>query len=272
MIRNVMLMLTPLVPLVIGLLCAAVPAAQSAERYTLVNGKKNPLCQRFGEYLEKVTRKNDPPNCQTEFGVEYPEFAGMSWREVEPKEHPDLSVQAYRYLNYWPWDRPERGGLTNPRDILDGVELQHRHGWWRMWLAEVDIDNDGRRDKLLRIEDGRCGDRDRTSPRPYDWQVPVMILNEARTDIDTVKSELILGASVIPPFPPYYFKGIHGIRGEVYDVFLAGNTTYFQRWEDDWPIVVAKHYDHRYAGVTVYRIQRGKTEKVCRFKLKKLKN
>ena len=67
--------LTPLV--VIALLAALVSApmdmALDAERYTLVTGKKNALCQRFKAYLEQATDKsNIPPNCSTSFGQEFP--------------------------------------------------------------------------------------------------------------------------------------------------------------------------------------------------------
>lgn len=259
-----------LIALLAALVSAPMGMALGAERYTLVTGKKNALCQRFKAYLEQVTDQyNIPPNCSTSFGQEFPEFADVKWREVDPKDHPDLSAQAYRYLNYWPWDRPEVAArLTKQKeDDARGVVFQHRHGWWRMWLAEADIDNDGRPDKLLKVEDGRCGDR---GPRaPYDWRVPVMVLNDSQTDIDTVKSELILGVSELPATPTLGITGLHGIGNEVYDVVLFENSALFYRWQDNWPIVVGRRYDGRHAAVSVYRIQRGRTETVCRFKFSK---
>lgn len=235
----------------------------------MVSGKKNVLCQRFKVYLESATDKdNIPPNCATSFGAEFPEFVETKWREVHPKDHPELSVQAYRYLNYWPWDRPYVGGFTDKQQIVDDVASKHRQGWWRMWLAEADIDNDGKPDKLLKIEDGRCGDR-RPTPNPFDFRVPVMVLNDAGISIDTTKSELILGVSVLPPIPPYSVKGLHGIEDQVYDYFRSGDLAYFFRWSENWPIVVGKKYDRRYAAVTVYRIQHDRTDPVCRFKLTK---
>lgn len=256
-----------------ALFCLAAPYAAAEDRYKLVAGKKNSLCQKFSDYLEQATQENIPPNCQTEFGTEFPEFAAILWREVVPKNHLDLAVQAYRYLNYWPWNRPwVATSLAKPKEqTAAGVELQYKHGWWRMWLAEADIDNDGRPDKLLKVEDGRCGDR-RPPPREFDWRVPVMVLNESQTDIDTVRSELILGVSVLPPLRGFEATGLHGIEQEVYDVFLYGDGTYSLRWQDDWPLVVGRKYDRRYAAVTVYRIQRGKTATICRFKVTKRKD
>lgn len=121
-----------------------------------------------------------------------------------------------------------------------------------------------RLDNLLRVEDGRCGERDKRGP--YYWRVPVTLVNVAKTSIDTRKSEQILGVSVLPPRTPEDETGLHGLTNEVYDVFRSDNVAFVSRWQDDWPIKVGKSYDGRYSNVAVYRIAHGKTSTVCQLK------
>ena len=250
--------------------------------FITVLDKDKPLCTSYKRYVEHevATKKqyghNTSPMCQRTFGEGFPEFSPVKWREIQPKNYPELAVQAYRYINYWPWDRPEVAYAFTDKQFqfdLDVIKLNHLNGWFSMWLGEADISNTGHKETLLKVEaDGQCGELTEKPPR---WQMPVMVVDATGKKIDTAKSEWILGSSVLPkPLTPpqnfTYIPGIHENALETYDVFSRDGNTYFDRIKDAWVVIPYVKYDERFATYSVYQITYDQSQLVCRFKFKKL--
>jgi len=242
--------------------------------------KNEKLCGDYKNYIEhEVATKQQyghmtVPMCQRPFGEGYPEFKAVQWREVSPEDHPNLAVQAYRYINFWPWKRPGAASFLkeNLYQIqLDGIKLNYSNGWWHMWLGKADIGNRGHMETLLKVEDGRCGDVSATG-RPEMWSVSLMVVDASGKGIDTVKSEWILGVTVLPPNPINMTKGIHGLGRSTLDAFRYAGKEYYDRWEDQWTFSNEKPYDPRYSRLTVYKIEGDKSEATCCFKFNKNSN
>lgn len=250
-------------------------------RFATLLAKDKPLCDAYKRYIEhEAVTKNQymhyaSPMCQRAFGEAFPEFVPVKWREIKPEDYPELAVQAYRYINFWPWDRP--GAIHNLADNqfqgqLNLIKRNHSNNGWHMWLGEADIGNTGRAETLLRVEEGgRCGEESMTE-RPPRWSIPVMVVDATGKKIDTAKSEWILGVSVLPPIAINPTEGIHGLGLTTYDVFQFSEKLYFDRWEDQWINRHFEPYDPRYSKLTVYIISQEKTEAICRFKFNKQAN
>lgn len=245
-------------------------------RFITLLVKDKPLCEAYKHYVEQEAgTKNQyvhygSPMCQRTFGEAFPEFTPVKWREIKPEDYPELAVQAYRYINFWPWNNPEMAPFLADSQFngqLGGIKLNRSNNWWHMWLGEADIGNNGHPEMLLRIEDGRCGEESMTG-RPPRWSISVMVV-DAAAKIDTVKSEWVLGVSVLPPISINKTEGIHGLGLTTYDVFRFSKIYYFDRWEDQWVNRDLEPYDPRYSKLTVYSVSQEKTEAICRFKFKK---
>lgn len=105
--------------------------------------------------------------------------------------------------------------------------------------------------------------------RPPIWGVPVMVVDGTGKNIETVKSEWVLGVSVLPPSSIYPIAGIHGLDLTTYDVYSFAKKIYFDRWEDQW---INRHYepfDPRFAKLTVYEVMHENAEAMCTFRFKK---
>lgn len=233
----------------------------------------------FGSF----TWYDNPPQCKRPFGEKVPEFSPVKWREIKPEDYPELSGQAERYLNYWPWNRPEVAhALTEAgfKEGTKGVISQHTIDWVRMWLGEADIGNNGHVETLIKIDDGRCAYDPHWigGATPARWRVPVMVVDATGKKIDTVKSEWMLGVSTITK--PVY-EGMHSLELQSFDVFGFSGHTYYDRWEDegvDWedawsPDKNGQPYGKlnlpKHAALTVYIVSQEKTTAICRFKFNK---
>ena len=249
---------------------------------TTVLVKNNSMCESYKNYIEHemmVSSKHVgfvKPMCQRNYGEEdFSGFEAVQWREIAPENYPNLAVQAYRYIKFWPWNRKEVASHLDDReydDQLSIIKLNHSNGWWRMWLGKSDIDNDGHADTLLKIEtDGKCGEE---SIKPPLWKVPVMIVDKNGKGIDTKLTDKLLGVTVrsstsfwpsnIKPIP-----GAHSLTLSAFDVFSFSKNVYFDRWENEWAIPQTAIASRRYATLSVYRIFQDNTTEICRFKYKK---
>lgn len=257
---------------------------------TLLSKNEN-LCGAYKKYIEhEVATKRQyghmtVPMCERPFGEGYPEFKAIKWREVSPEDYPELAVQAYRYIHYWPWSRSQIAYYLSDdafKNQLDAIKLNYSFKWWHMWLGEADINNSGDKETLLRVEaDGRCGD---ISDKPQMWVMPIMVVDKSGKDIDTEKSELINKVTVPFPitqyrWPPKVYwainirnrltQGLHSFGLSAFDAFLYNGEAYFNEWSDDWEQPNKGIVDIRYALLAVYQISNNETKTVCRFKFRK---
>lgn len=254
---------------------------KSKDRFIPILSKNKPLCDAYKRYVEHEVATSDQyihyasPMCQRSFGNEFPEFTPVQWREIKPEDHPELAVQAYRYINNslpWspPWDAPELSDKEF-QNTLDEIKLNYKNNWLHMWLGKADIGNDGQVETLLKVEKGRCGE---LLDRPARWQIPVMVLDSTSKRI-VDKSEWVLGVSVIPKTPDFQFQGMHSLLLESFDVFSISGRTYFDRWENGWAddsdtkLYNSKSHASDNAALTVYEISHGKAISICRFQFKK---
>jgi len=255
---------------------------QERERFLTVLSKDKPLCDAYKRYVVQETARHGiydfPVMCRRPFGKDYPEFTPVQWREIAPKDYPDLSGQVSRYIDYWPWDKwaenwafkdwPEIPAPLSEKWFMAGAEDfigLHAYGGVRMWLGEADIGNTGKTEHLVRVENGRCGKV--TAYHPPRWEVPVMVIDSEGKRIETDKSEWILGSSVLST-PSKSPSGVHEISLESYDVFSHKGITYFDRVKDVWTTQYAK-YDEHFASYSVYQVTQERTQLVCRFKFNK---
>jgi len=255
---------------------------QSWERFLTVLSKDQPLCDAYKRYVEQETERHAkydfPVMCRRSFGADYPEFKPVQWREIVPKDHAELAVEASHYMENrlpWslPWKAPQNLSESEVQSNRGWLEQAHTGGGLKMWLGEADIGNNGQLEKLLKVESRRCN---YVTVKPPRWMLPVMVLDESGKHLSE-KTEWMLGVSVFPEELEPRYKDMHSFLLEAFDVFGYGGRTYFDRWEDEWVYNRLGKFSEQahkadIAALTVYNIEKGQVSAVCRFKFNKFDN
>jgi len=117
-----------------------------------------------------------------------------------------------------------------------------------MFFTMVDIDNDGKQEKVILYNDGRCMDT-------HAYSRVLLVLDEVNNQIDVKKTEPLL-QNTTDPSADIRSKAAES-NYQMYDVFFYKDQTYFDKWNmRNWTL-------------SVYIDSEGKTKEVCDYKYKK---
>lgn len=217
--------------------------------FELKEGKGVEVCDIYKKNLVALGY----PNLACERKVS-PEYAGIlklpGWRKLDLWENRNLWAQVEKMAN---------STLANP-----GLMASKDTGWddqyqvdvlakdyqglevYKLDVANIDINNDGKNELILRDRSGLCGE-----PVHYK-SIALFVLNEKGGYVDLQKSR--------PLFQdPWYnvqkskleASGVFS-SGSMYDVFFYKDKTYFDRWTE--------------TGIWIYQISNGETEAICHLK------
>jgi hypothetical protein len=219
-----------------------------AEDYKLVLGEGVDVCNACKQNLERMTKH---PACEreysTELGLETP-----GWKPFDVSQHLGAMKQVLKYLatgNEFAKDDYVMGEEQYEARLRESVA---RGVQW-VYLAQVDIDNDGQLDQVLRMPSKECNRRNQGYNLAYD--TPIVVLKNDLSGLDRTKSDLAEQG--------LYKKA--GQRGDptyqMYGVFTYKGKTYFDRWND-----VGREDESQRFTLSVYQSKAGKTKKLCQLK------
>jgi hypothetical protein len=120
-----------------------------------------------------------------------------------------------------------------------------------MYFTSVDINNDGKPEKIILYNDARC-------MYTHVYSRALFVLDDANNQIDVEKTEPLLQNG--DTHADIKIK-VH-VNYHVYDVFFYKNRTYFDIW----------NMNYWTSTLSVYILSEGKTKEVCNYKYKELKN
>lgn len=229
--------------MVLVLVLLLLPAVSFADELVLVKGKGVEVCEAHLKNLQSLTLNEMV--CQRD--ESYPEANGITrpkWERLELKENKELTRKIEKFLE---------GGdqFVKVKMYDDEKEFEHylngplKNSFIR--IAEVDIANSGKAEKVLLYNARLC-----KIERRYYYARPLLILDEAKNQIDVKKTEPLLQNTTKEDAD----IGLLAIGHEykAYDILFYKDTAYFNRWDvDDWTL-------------TVYRQLNNKVKEVCMYK------
>ena len=223
----------------------ALPYAPSAGELYLIKGKGVPVCEALYKNLKELNFFEDMVCERDKY---YPDQYGITrpkWEELNLKENKDLLKKIKKFLE--DGDQFKKIRMYDDEGEFEGYLKLVSDIGDRMLFMKVDIDNDGKQDKLILYNDGRCMDT-------HVYSRALLVLDEVNNQIDVKKTEPLL-QNTADPRAPIEAKVIS--HYQMYDVFFYKHQTYFDRWDTD---------DRT---GTVYIDSKGITKEVCKYKYKK---
>ncbi len=235
--------------LFVFLIMPAFPYAIFADGLVLVKGKDVPVCEAHYKNLKAMDpRYVEGMVCERD--KYYPEQNGITrpkWEEMDLKENMELVKKIKKFLDEGD-QFTKRKMYDDEKEYESYLELILRIGD-AMYFTNVDINNDGKPEKIILYNDARC-------MYTHVYARSLLVWDEDEKLIDVKETEPLLQN----PFPrDIKAKAVNHLY-QIYDLFLYKNTTYFDRWNiRDWTL-------------SVYIQSEGKTKEVCNYKYKRMKN
>ncbi|MBI5213888.1 MAG: hypothetical protein HY957_11065 [Nitrospirae bacterium] len=222
------------------------PVPVFAGELKLVKGKGIPVCEAHFKNLKTM----DLYKMVCERDEYYPEENGIKrpqWEKLDLRENKEIVKRIHKFYSY--------GDQFSEMEIMDD-EKQFEELMKVIYLKShalyktaVDIDNDGKAEKILLYSQGFCMET-------HVYSRPLFVLYEAKNLIDVKKTELLLD-----PFKKYVDVKVKSSPYMLYDVFFYKNISYFDKWDVD------------YWTLTVYKLSKGSGREACKYKYEKtLKN
>ena len=187
--------------------------------FEMLEGQGVELCEACFKALEALP--SDLTGCERPYDAELG-LSAPEWTELDPLKNLSL-VKRVRLL-VTPIEKEKI-----PGSIYDGDNFKReikglmRQGRVALFLAKIDIDNDGRPESVLKFRDGACVD-------PYDdFHVqfqPLVVLKDDRATIDRRKTDLVMQNPRKRKEVP-----VGSVWERIYDVFQYKGRVYFDKWD-----------------------------------------
>lgn len=195
----------------VAALVLAIPTAQ-AGKYELVKGQGVEVCEAYDRNLNSFSQLSYPMACERKLDPTLSQFAKPEWEEMDVwanrkllREIEHLFRLEWR-IDYEVWER-----LLMQR-IRDG----HR----RLLLTHVDIDNDGKKDNVLKYVNGSC-------TGTHFYATPLLVVKADNSALDADRTSNFLQN---PGAGRSTEAGRWGYT--MYDVFIYKDQTYFDLWSE----------------------------------------
>lgn len=226
----------------------------NAERhFKLIMGKGVEVCEIYKKNLEALGN----PNLACERKVS-PEYQGIIklpvWRKLDLFENRNLWAQVEKMANGG-LDTPERmASRDTPMDDQSEIDKlakryqeyakQYHKEVYKLNVADMDVNNDGMSEPVLREHSGLCGEH------VHYHSTALFVLNEKNDTVDVQKSRPLFQDSGSNRWSKDVQRNGTFENGSMYDVFFYKDKTYFDRWT--------------WTGIWIYKISNDETQAICR--------
>lgn len=223
----------------------SLPYAVFAGELYLIKGKGVPVCEAHYKNLKEL---NYLEHMVCERDKYYPQQNGITrpkWEELDLKENKELVKKIKKF--FYHGDQFKKRKMYDDKDEYESyLNVISRIGD-TMFFTMVDIDNNGKQEKVLLYNDARCMDT-----RVYSRVL--LVLDEVNNQIDVKKTEPLLQNTTDPRTD---IESKVDSLYQMYDVFFYKDRTYFDKWDtDNWTL-------------SVYIDSKGITKEVCNYKYEK---
>ncbi|HMU29650.1 MAG: hypothetical protein K1X60_07160 [Nitrospira sp.] len=218
-----------------------------AADYQLTLGQGIDVCEACKQNLERMTVH---PACEREYSAQF-DLESPAWKPFDVAGHLEAMEQVLYFLT---------AGSESGRNIPD--ESRFEDTLWRIstkdepwaYWAQVDINNDGKAEPVLKLHSSLCHARnDGSIGRAY--SAPIVVLTENLSGIDHELTDLVLQN------PRQDGRAAGETNYQLYGVFRYKGTTYFDRWDDAGSGDQADQFT-----LSIYASTGDTTRKLCRLK------
>ena len=218
-----------------------------ADEYVLVKGKGVEVCEAHLKNLKTMNLYR----MVCERNEYYPEANGIKrpkWERLDLRENKEIVKRIHKFFSYGD-QFAEMKIMDDEKQFEELMEVIYLKSH-ALYKAAMDIDNDGKAEKILLYSDGFCMET-------HVYSRPLFVLDENKNLIDVRKTEPLLRN----PFPRNLRAKAVNSGYQLYDIFIYKKETYFDKWNmRDWTL-------------TVYKLSKGSGREVCKYKYKQtLKN
>lgn len=196
---------------------ATVPFGQ----YRLIEGKDCELCKVYEASLPHR-------DCPISVSATTPELQEPHWVEKDLMQWKEILNEAENVL-MGGWSYAGKGVHANPKDVDDRYRTLTQYGLAHLWETQVDIDNDGQPDQVMRFEDGNCF-------AASFWGNALLVPGPVRTALNITKTRRLAW----------------GYQWHVYHVFTYKGETYIGVWAYPYEVYIVQSKD-------------GRAKRLCRF-------
>lgn len=189
------------------------PSISFAGQYELVEGKGVEVCEAYGKNLNSF---GYAMACEREINPEFKEFSKPEWNEIDVLKNLELVKKLYRFLKGK--DYPEGHPLRVPdAGIEDNIKSRAEYGHLVIKLTQVDIDNNGKKENVIKYYDGKC------ELSSY-YATPLLVLSNDKEEINMKKTSSLIQKP----------EGVVGLikmgKFTMRDVFIYKDKVYSDRW------------------------------------------
>ena len=224
----------------------ALPYAMFAGELVLIKGKGVPVCEAHYKNLKEL---NFIEGMVCERDKYYPEKNGITrpkWEKLDLRENKELVKKIKKFSDFG--DQFKKVKMLDDKDEYQSYLEEIVLIGDTMSFTMVDVDNDGKQEKVILYNDGRCMDT-------HAYSRVLLVLDEVNNQIDVKKTEPLL-QNTTDPSADIRSKAAES-NYQMYDVFFYQDQTYFDKWNmRNWTL-------------SVYIDSKGKTKEACNYKYKK---
>lgn len=234
--------------LLVVFLTAVSPLAHAGD-YQLILGEQEDVCEACKRNLERMAVH---PACERDYSGQLG-LGAPEWKPFDVGSHIGAMERALRYLATG--DEFSEDRYTSDEDqYWDPVRrIGTKEEPWAYW-AQVDINNDGKTEPVLKLHSALCNLRnDGSFGRAY--SAPIVVLNENLSGIDRALTDLVVQN------PHKDGSGPGETNYQLYGVFSFKGKTYFDRWND----TESGDENERFT-LSIYESKGDKTRKLCQMK------
>ena len=219
-----------------------------AADYQLTLGQGIDVCEACKQNLERMTVH---PACERDYSAQF-DLEPPEWKPFDVAGH----IEAMEQVLYFLAAGSQSAGnpLPDESQFEDTVRrISTKSEPWAYW-AQVDINNDGKEEPVLKLHSSLCHARnDGSIGRAY--SAPIVVLTENLSGIDRALTDLVLQN------PRQDGRAAGETNYQLYGVFRYKGATYFDRWDDAGSGDQAERFT-----LSIYASTGDTTRKLCRLK------
>ena len=223
----------------------ALPYALFAGELVLIKGKGVPVCEAHYKNLKEM---NYFEHMVCERDKYYPEKNGITrpkWEKLDLKENKELVKKIKKFFYYG--DQFKKIEMYDDKDEYESYLEELLRIGHTMFFTMVDIDNDGRQERVILYNHAQC-------MFTHAYSRVLLVLDEVNNQIDVKKTEPLLQNTTDPRAD---IRSKADSLYQMYDVLLYKDQAYFDKWNmRNWTL-------------SVYIDSKGITKEVCNYKYKK---
>ena len=241
--------------LVLGLLWLLMADLASAGDYEIIVGKGVELCEAC---LQNLLRQSaEEAVCDRRYAPELG-FGQPDWNVLDLEKDVELYKRVTNLVDRGKEDFP-KPDLGDPKERTAFLQMK-RNTRTTLSAANIDIDNDGRLDYVLKYQSGNCG-RNFHGYYPFFYESALVVAVGDQRAIDYPKSDLLTQAPLLEDTKAKYKDkwriGVSNFR--MYQVFTYKGLVYFDLWDGSGGPDTNT--------LSIYEAKQGQARRVCQIRL-----